>query len=350
MPCVARWVCDPGRRRGLLTDEARHGIQSTPMGLSRGPRARVVDFLARLAVLAPSALITTTCLAGCDRRGAPVASTSPPTSASNPSSPPASSSACGDLPCAQYPSAREAFLAAVRRVPGATVIGVGEAHAQKDAKVPSAVKRFSDEILPSLEGRASDLLVELMMPPVGCSAATSDVRQKQAPATSQQAPTNQNEYVALGEHGRLLHIVPDLLRPTCADLDAVRDAGDEAIDASLRLIARLCETQALRLVERDARSDEGRGKAVVIYSGMLHNDLSPPPERAAWSYAPALDAKVGAKLVSIDLVVPEFIGTDATWTSLPWVSHYDRTRLGSKPTLIEVGERSFVLVFAEGGS
>jgi hypothetical protein len=128
-------------------------------------------------------------------------------------------------------------------------------------------------------------------------------------------------------------------------MDAVRDAGDGAIEASLDLIARLSGSQATRLVARDARSDADRGKAVVVYGGMLHNDLSPPPERARWSYATALDGVVGGRLVSIDLVVPEFVTGDATWTALPWVAQYDRARLGSKTTLFRTADRSFVLVF-----
>ena len=295
----------------------------------------------------PRVLLLAAFLLACDRRVAP-ASSSTTAAASGSAAPAAASSSpspCGDLPCTQHDSASEAFLQAAGADPA--VLAVGEAHAQKGSTVPSAAKRFTDEILPALAGRASDLLVELMMPPTGCNAATSEVKKKQAPVTTQQAPTNQNEYMVMGERARTLGIVPDLLRPTCGDMDAVRDAGDDAIDASLRLIARLCGTQAAKLVDRDARSDADRAKAVIVYSGMLHNDLTPPPDRAAWSYAPALDAKVGGKLVSIDLVVPEFIGDDATWKSLPWVSSYDRAKLGSRVTLIKTADRSYVLVFAE---
>lgn len=227
------------------------------------------------------------------------------------------------------------------------VIALGEAHAPAGARAPSAAKRFTEEILPLLAGRASDLLVELMKPPEGCMQATAEVRQKQAPATSQQAPTNQHEYVAMGERARALGIVPDMLRPTCADMDRVRDAGDEAIEASLAMIARLSTVQAGRMLDRDARSDADRDKAVVLYGGMLHNDLEPPPEQRAWSYAPALDAKTGGKLVAVDLVVPEFIGDDATWRALPWVAPYERARaqLGTKTTLYRAGDRSYVVVF-----
>jgi hypothetical protein len=252
---------------------------------------------------------------------------------------------CGDLGCMQFDSPQEALgyvLAGDVRV-----IAVGEAHAPSGATAPSAARRFTEEILPLLAGRASDLLVELMKPPEGCVQATAEVRQKQAPATSQQAPTNQNEYVAMGERARSLGIVPDMLRPTCADMDRVRDAGDEAIEASLAMIARLSTVQAARMLDRDARSDADRDKAVVLYGGMLHNDLEPAPEQRAWSYAPALDARTGGKLVAVDLVVPEFIGEDATWKALPWVASYERARpqLGKRTTVYRAGERSYVVVF-----
>jgi hypothetical protein len=247
--------------------------------------------------------------------------------------------------CAQFDSPREAMQAALAG--DAKVVAIGEAHAPRGATAPSAAKRFTDDLLPLLVGRASDLLVELMMPPKGCADAAAEVRQKQAPATSQQAPTNQNEYVAMGDRAHALGIVPDMLRPSCADMDGVRDAGDDAIEASLEMIARLSTAQAEKLLDRDARSEADRGKAVVVYGGMLHNDLDPPPERAKWSYATALDAKTGGKLVAIDLVVPEFIVDDATWRGLPWFSRYDRARLGAKTTLLRVNEKSYVLVFPE---
>ena len=217
-------------------------------------------------------------------------------------------SPCG-LDCAQYDSPRAAFAEVLTNLP--TVLAIGEAHAPKGTVDASSAKRFADELLPLLAGRASDLLVELMMPPRSCVDAAAEVRTKQQPATSRQAETNQNEYVSMGEKARTLAIVPDMLRPTCADMDAVRDAGD-AIDASLQMIARLSVSQAERLLDRDAQSEADRGKAVVLYGGMLHNELSPSPERASWSYAPALDAYVHGRLVAIDLVVPEIISATTT--------------------------------------
>jgi hypothetical protein len=245
--------------------------------------------------------------------------------------------------CVQYDTARAAFAAVVASDP--RVLAVGEAHAQRDAKVPSAARRFAEDLLPTIAPRASDLLVELMMPPRGCVDAAEEVREKQAAVTAHQAPADRNEYVVMGERARSLGVVPDMLRPSCADLDGVMSAGDDAIGASLELIARLTREQASRLVERDARSDADAGKMVVIYGGLLHNDLAATGEAARWSYAPALDATVDGRLVAVDLVVPEFIGDDASWTSLPWRRYYDEARLGAKATLFRTGERSYVLVF-----
>jgi hypothetical protein len=252
--------------------------------------------------------------------------------------------ACGELGCAQYGSAAEAFLDVLVGDP--LIVGVGEAHAPKGATVPSAARRFTDELLPTLAGRASDLLLELMMPPGGCADAATEVRAKQSVVTSRQAETNQSEYVTMGDRARALGIVPDLLRPSCADLDAMRASSEEALGVMLETIARLTSKQAKRLVLRDAHSDADRDKMVVIYGGALHNDLAPRPEVARWSYAPELDAFSQRRFISIDLVVPEFIGDDETWRSFAWRQYYNPERLGSKTTVFRAGDRSFVLIFA----
>jgi hypothetical protein len=251
---------------------------------------------------------------------------------------------CGALDCRQYASARDAFIDVLATDP--LVVGVGEAHAPKGASVASAAARFTRDILPALAGRASDLLVELMMPPQGCTDAAAEAREKQRAVTSLQAEHDQNEYVVMGERARSLGIVPDMLRPSCADIAAVTRAGDGAIGASLELIAQLARRQAVRLVDRDAASETDRGKMVVLYGGLLHNDLAPRPGAAAWSYAPAVDEHVSGRFVAIDLIVPEFIGDGEPWRSLTWWSRYDRARLGAKATLFRTGQRTFVLVFA----
>jgi hypothetical protein len=260
---------------------------------------------------------------------------------------------CGDLDCAQYATPREAFAQALAAVEP-LVLGIGEVHAPAGALVPSAARRFTEDLLPTLHGRASDLLLELMMPPGGCTDAVAEVRHAQAPVTSSHAEGAQNEYLAMGEVARKLGIVPDMLRPTCSDMSAIRRAGDGAIDISLATIARLTGAQAARLADRDEASDADRGKMIIVYGGALHNDLSPSSDDAArWSYAPALDAHVRGRFVAIDLVVPEFMGSGASWTALLWWPAYDAAERGGhlqedKATLLRVGgadAKTFVLVF-----
>ena len=122
---------------------------------------------------------------------------------------------CGPLECRQFDTLAEAFETAIAG--GPRVVAIGEAHAQRGTTVPSSARHFKDELLPLLAGRASDSLVEVMNPPSGCARTTEAVRQKHGEVTRAQAPTDQSEYVAMGVRARELGIVPELLRPTCAD-------------------------------------------------------------------------------------------------------------------------------------
>ncbi len=254
---------------------------------------------------------------------------------------------CGALDCRQYDSFEEAFESTLAS--GPRVVAVGEAHAQKGTTVPSSAKHFTEQILPRLAGRASDLLVELMNPPTGCAQTTDVVRQKQEVVTRQQAPTDQGEYVVMGERARALGIVPDLLRPTCADLDAVKAAGEDAVPASLAMIARLTAAQAEKMVDRDARTPGDAKKLVLTYGGAIHNDLDPPKERAAWSFAPALDAYVGGRFVAVEVFLPELIEDTDNWKQRAFYPHYDRAKMGGKTTVFHEG-KTFVIILPLGGA
>jgi hypothetical protein len=216
------------------------------------------------------------------------------------------------------------------------VLAIGEAHAQRGATVASSAKRFTDSLLPRLRGHASHLLVELMMPPTGCTKQTEAARTVQKPVVTQQAETNQGDYVAMGEAARKLGIVPDLLRPSCDDLAAVNDAGDDAIGRSLEMIARLTTTQAKRMLEKSGM--------VVIYGGALHNDPNPPAERKAWSYGPALSEAVPGRYVALALYVPDFITDSDTWTKQRWYRTWDKNKNAHKALLLRTAPQSYVLV------
>jgi hypothetical protein len=223
------------------------------------------------------------------------------------------------------------------------VLAIGEAHAQKGSGVDSSAKRFTQELLPSLRGKASDLLVELMLPAKGCAKKVEAVREKQKVVTEKQAETDQNEYVTMGQEAKKLGIVPDLLRPSCADLDAIDKAGPDAVIVSLRTIARLTREQAAPMI---ARGDKAGGEPmVVVYGGAMHNDTAPPPERADWSYGADLSTRVKGRYVEIDMYVPEFIQDTDAWRRLPWYPHFDKTKSPGKTTLFHLGPGSYVLIF-----
>jgi hypothetical protein len=182
-----------------------------------------------------------------------------------------------------------------------------------------------------------------MKPPTGCGQTTAVVRGRQAVVTEKQAPTDQGEYVAMGTRARELGIVPDLLRPTCEDLAAVEASGDDAVPTSLAMIARLTRAQVDKLLSRDEQSPGDEHKIVVTYGGALHNDPAPTPDRAAWSFAPALLERTHGRYIAIDLYVPELIDGSDAWKRLGFYPYYDIVRDGAKTTVFRDGQ-SFVIV------
>ncbi|MFO0757470.1 MAG: hypothetical protein U0359_13315 [Byssovorax sp.] len=295
-------------------------------------------------------------LAGCDRPapaagpasasaaivGAPTISASSARAPEPPGSiaaPPAPALTLFDTP-------EEAFDAVLAQKP--RVLAVGEAHAQKGTEgVASSAQRFTRQLLPRLQGKASDLLVELMLPAAGCQKKAEAVREKQKVVTEKQAEGDQNEYLTMGREAKKRGIVPDLLRPSCADLDAIDKAGQDAIVVSLRTIARLTREQAIAAIARgDKQGDKPPSPPMVVtYGGAMHNDTSPPPERADWSFGDALSARVEGRYIELDLYVPELIQDTDSWRRLPWYPHYDRTKNPGKTTLFQLGPRSYVLIF-----
>jgi hypothetical protein len=254
------------------------------------------------------------------------------------------------MDCRQFDTLRDAFAAALEGKP--LVVAVGEAHAQRGKEgILSSAKRFTEEVLPLFQGRASDLIVELMMParlPDGgaCVTTAVSVKEKQQAVTRQQQSTNQSEYVTMGNRARALGIIPDLLRPTCDDLAAIDRAGDDMIDVSLQTIKRLTAAKVIQQLERNEKTPADQDKMVITYGGALHNDLVPPAERAAWSFGPELSKRTGGRYVEIDLYVSDFIEDTETWKKLEWYPHWDKRKLGGKVTMFKPRDSDFVIITA----
>ncbi|AKV01023.1 hypothetical protein AKJ09_07686 [Labilithrix luteola] len=266
------------------------------------------------------------------------------------------------LSCFEFVSASDAFRWVLGYDPA--IVAIGEAHAQKGTEeVASATKRFTDAMLPALEGRASDLLVEAWAGDPRCQKEVKQVASAQAPVRQAQAESNPNEYVALGTRAKAIGIQPHLLRPSCDDYAGLADAGADVISASLDLIKRLTQADVTALYKRNLAGD---GKLVVTYGGAMHNDLSPSEKLEGYSFGPELFTLSGGRYVELDLIPPEYVKETDVWQKLPWFSAWqarkaspatrdkvtlyrlaaplggkDCRRTGCAPT-----DHAFVLVFA----
>ncbi|HVU01968.1 MAG TPA: hypothetical protein VHE30_09460 [Polyangiaceae bacterium] len=291
-----------------------------------------------------SALGVAAALVGCRHSPPP-----PPNPAATPSAsaaaPAPGSGSCGAVSCRRFPTATAAFAEVLARDP--RVLGVGESHAQKGSEaIEPATRRFTRDLLPLLQGRASDLVIELMLPNPKCKRETKAAAKEQKVVTEHQAPTDQNDYVALGARAKELGIRPHALEPTCDDLAKIASGGEAAVATSLDVVTRLVTELATKLAREQAASPAP--KMVVLYGGSLHDDVSPRPGREQWSFGPALVKLTGGRYVELDLVVPEFIGDSPAWRSLPWVPGFSRSSVAKEAALLEPVPSGLVLVFPCG--
>ncbi len=144
------------------------------------------------------------------------------------------------------------------------------------------------------------------------------------------------------EGSEKLSIEPHALEPTCEEYQAVLDAGSADIARLLTLVA---DTTAREVEKVLSRAGSDPNQIVVVYGGAIHNDATPSPERADWSFGPRFEERTGGRYVELDLIVPEFIKDTDTWRALPWYSHYDATRDGASAVLFRPAPHSFVLIF-----
>ena len=295
-------------------------------------------------------------LVGCASRGPSAQPANPPPAASGtvPAPPPATAApkpeppappgavGCGALGCRLFDTPEAAFSAVLEGQP--RVLAVGEAHAQKGTEgIASSTVRFKEQFLPVLKGRATDLILELMLPDPRCQTQTKAVAKRQKPVTEPQAETNQDEFTTLARSALILKTKPHVLRPNCAELEEVLKAGDGDISVMLKMIARLTTALAKPLLDRNAALPDD--KLLLLYGGALHNDLSPREGREEFSFGPELKAHSGGRYVELDLIVPEFIKDTESWRALPWYAHFDPQKAPEKTTLFNPSPGSYVLIF-----
>ena len=224
------------------------------------------------------------------------------------------------------------------------VLGIGEAHALAGSEhLPSTARRFTEELLPVLDARASHLLVELLNPNPSCQSTNQQVQEAHKPVTEPQSRQNQNDYVALGQRAKALGIEPYVLSPTCEEYQAIVLAGSDSISRTLTTIAEITSRMAKgALVKNRAR---GRERIVIAYGGALHNDIAPDAARAAWSYGPQLSSVTGGRYIAVDLIVRELIKDNEAWRALPWYAHFDPKREPDSSILMRITPNDYVLFF-----
>ena len=245
--------------------------------------------------------------------------------------------ACGESNCLAFATPQAAFEYVLRQDP--RVLAVGEAHAQQEnASIPSSTRRFAQQLLPLLSGRAKHIVIELLL--ANCQQQTvTAVAKTQAPVTEHQAQSNQSEFLTLGRYAKRYGIEPQALTPTCSEYDSVVATGEDAVAGLLGLVA----DQTRKSLE-SLLTDPSSG-ILLSYGGALHNDLRPRPGQESWSFGPQLSSATQGRYVELDLIVPEFVKDSEAWRNLPWFSAFDRDHLLDVTLLYEPSPHSFTLIF-----
>ena len=246
---------------------------------------------------------------------------------------------CGALDCLAFSTPRAAFERVLAT--GPQILAIGEAHAQEgSSNIHSSTRRFAEQLLPLLAGKAKHLVIELLV--ANCKAKTVErVAKTQAPVTEHQAKNNQNEFLTLGKYAQRFGIEPQALTPSCAEYESVTAAGEDGVARLLGLIAQKTESSVRALLAQP----HANGELIVTYGGALHNDLSPRPGQEGWSFGPQLAAESHGQYVELDLIVPEFVKDTEAWRAMPWFPAFDREHLSDETLLFRPGANSFVLIF-----
>jgi hypothetical protein len=228
------------------------------------------------------------------------------------------------------------------------VVAFGELHqTNATAGIPSALRRFTEEVLPALSGRLAYLVVETWMTTGKCGeaerAVTADVER-----TTERPAHTETEIETLIRLADERGVVPRILSIACTDYQAMLGAGGGGVDydRTLKVTARALETAILRaLASARAPAAKTRDGLVAVYGGALHNDRNPDPELAAYSFARGAQAATLGQYVEIDLVVPEYAAGSAAVRAQSWWRPYLQQRRPGATVLVQRAPRSFVVIF-----
>jgi hypothetical protein len=232
----------------------------------------------------------------------------------------------------ELPDTKAAIAMILAENPRPLVYAIGEYHQTRNAIAStSPLARFTREIIGLLEPRADHLVVEAWLD-ASCWGNTRD----QVIAATQRSEATQMEVLRLVNRGKRLHLQTHTLPMTCIEYDSVVDAsGHVDFLLLLELITEKLADTTRKLVAKD--------RAVIVYGGALHNDLSPRWPLDELSYAKTLSRDLGGKVLEIDLVVPEIVAPMEMIRQEPWFPLLGRA--SPKRVLIwQRGPASYVVI------
>jgi hypothetical protein len=237
-----------------------------------------------------------------------------------------------------YPSAAAAVQALLAGNP--RVVAFGEYHQQKKtARIPSALRHFTREILPALfTAGAIDLVVETWITTGSCGEVERKAVARVDEATQRPAST-ENEVVTLLRQAKESGIEPRILQVACKDYQAVFASGRVDYDRLLRLTRDQLELQIRAALQRPG------SRLVVSYGGAIHNDLQPPGDLAPYAFGDTIARAVEGRYLEIDLYVPEYIEKDASIRREPWYQQYRRAYRPKLVVVVPRGPGSYALIF-----
>lgn len=249
-----------------------------------------------------------------------------------------------------FSTAAEAFSALLRHEKTVEVIGFGEYHQTKGATdVPSSLHRFTEEILPLLKGKASDLILETWAASETCGQREREVV-GDVQETIQRPSATESEIVVAIKTAQSINIHPHILEMECDDYEAVFQEGEVDYDMMLKVLTRLQRDKVREVRYARARRRTSWPSIVTVYGGNLHNDLYPELETASWTYGPELERSLGKRYVEVDLFVPEYIEGDKNLARQSWYPIFIERQSTDHVLLLERGPSSYVLIFKRSAS
>jgi len=227
------------------------------------------------------------------------------------------------------------------------VVAFGEYHeiqgqVSGGAKVPSAVKRFGDEMLASLAADSSDLVLETWVTEGKCGETETKAVAK-VEESIKRPETTEDELVTLLKRAKSAGVQPHILTLSCAEYQDIQPK-----DGEIDYVKLLGVVTAQLKNGIDAALDKApKRKTVVVYGGALHNDLFPKKELAQFSFAKAVKKLVGGRYLEVDLYVPEYVEKDKEIAAQPWFHAWRKQQAAhpGQPALVERGASSYIVIF-----